>query len=325
MFQQKKTGTVKSWNGSKGFGFINCPNVIGDVMFGRTDLPQDAQEVRGKFLDGRSVRFDLQMAKGRAKATNVEVIAGEGEFMAGTIKSYNSSKGYGFIASSMATGDVLFNGCDLQSLADGADPKGHLVVFQAQAKPDGKLHATRIMFQSKKIAEKCGFTDGAATPQTAQNIPPSQQSQISQLSQTLMTQLIGQLNHLGQTGQISQMGQVAQQIAQLAQLGGAAAGGAKRPAPSTAGTVAVKKPKPSASSEVEMFSTGQYHQGDVKSYNAVKGFGFITSSGLTEDVFFMRSALPVELQSQTLQGCFVTFELAKTPDGKLRALNVTTE
>jgi len=89
------------------------------------------------------------------------------------------------------------------------------------------------------------------------------------------------------------------------------------------GMLVAKEPKPSASSEVEMYATGQYHQGAVKSYNAVKGFGFITSSGLTDDVFFMRSALPVELESQSLQGCSVTFELAKTPEGKLRALNVT--
>jgi len=323
MYHMKKTGTVKSWNGSKGFGFIVCPGVSGDVMFGRTDLPQDAREVRGKFLDGRRVNFKVQMVNGRAKATNVEVIAGEGEFMAGTVKSYNGAKGYGFIVSSMTSGDVFFNGGDLQSLGSGADPTGELVVFQAQAKPDGKLHATRIMFQSKKIAEKCGFDEAPTgqTAQTAQIAKASPQIQPNIVIQIQMAQLLGQLNQLGQTGQTSQMGQVAQQIAQLAQAS-AALGGAKRPEDAMGGTPVVKKPKTNTTATE---STGQFYSGEVKSYNASKGFGFITAEELPGDCFFMKSSLPSTLHGSNLQGKTVSFELTQTLDGKLRAENVTAE
>ena len=61
------SGTVKSWNGAKGFGFIMCPTVQGDVMFGRDALPPDVKEVQGKFLEGRSIVFDG--AQGADKGT----------------------------------------------------------------------------------------------------------------------------------------------------------------------------------------------------------------------------------------------------------------
>jgi len=299
---------VKSWNGSNGYGFIVGHGVGGDVMFGRTDLPEDAREVRGKFLDGRKVRYDFQMVDGRAKATNVEILAADGEDMTGIIKSYSNRHGYGFISSSMAVGDVRFNGSDLQSLGAGADPKGELVVFQAQSKPDGKLQATKVMFQSKKIAEKCG--GGAPMMQTGQVRQPA----LDHVNQFLLAHLLGQLNQLGQSGDLGQMSQIASQIAELTKTG------AKRPSSVMGGAAPFKKLKPTSGADV---GTGQYMSGTVKSYNATKGFGFITGNDLPGDIFFMSKSLPEELQDVSLQGQSVMFELASAPDGKLRAQDIT--
>ncbi|CAE8694966.1 unnamed protein product, partial [Polarella glacialis] len=94
------SGVVKSWNGSKGFGFITCDSLAGDVLFARTEMPQDVKEVRGKFLEGRPCVFDAQQqADGRFKATNLALPYVEG----------NEKHGYGFITSSSLTEDPKFS------------------------------------------------------------------------------------------------------------------------------------------------------------------------------------------------------------------------
>ena len=59
--------------------------------------------------------------------------------------------------------------------------------------------------------------------------------------------------------------------------------------------------------------------GKVKSFNPNKGFGFITSHSLTQDVFFGARDLPNVPQGTQLQGELVVFEAEPTPDGKVKA------
>merc|ERR1719223_2493194 len=75
---------------------------------------------------------------------------------------------------------------------------------------------------------------------------------------------------------------------------------------------------------ISVSSTGQHANGVVKSYNAGRGFGFITCQGSPADVFFMRSDLPEAARASNVQGCSVSFELMRTSDGKLRAANIIT-
>jgi len=153
-------GIVKSWNGSKGYGFITAEGVAGDIMFLRSELPVDAKEVRGKFLEGKTVKFEIQAGNaGKAQATKISIAANEGDFMAGVIKSYSDKHGYGFIASSMCPGsDIRFNRQDFDALMPGANLRDQLVIFQTQLTPDGKLRASKIMFQSNKIAQNFKMT-----------------------------------------------------------------------------------------------------------------------------------------------------------------------
>mmetsp|Transcript_81609 Transcript_81609/g.147410 ORF Transcript_81609/g.147410 Transcript_81609/m.147410 type:complete len:107 (+) Transcript_81609:1-321(+) len=72
--------------------------------------------------------------------------------------------------------------------------------------------------------------------------------------------------------------------------------------------------------------TGRFVAGMIKSYNGLKGFGFISSAGIPGDVFFMKSAMPEDaqsLQGKDVQGKTVNFEIVKTSDGKVRGQNVT--
>ncbi|CAE8627856.1 unnamed protein product [Polarella glacialis] len=152
------SGTVKSWNGAKGFGFITGSSLPGDILFGRTELPEDIREVQGKFLEGRPIVFDAaQGPDGRYKATAVAVPLMEGKELAGKIKTFSEKHGYGFITSSSLTEDVRFHTTDLpQGVTPGAHLREELVTFEVQALPDGKLRTTSLRFQSKKIAMRLG-------------------------------------------------------------------------------------------------------------------------------------------------------------------------
>merc|ERR1712037_1091521 len=93
-------------------------------------------------------------ADGRARASNLQISAAEGELMAGAIKSFSERHGYGFIESSCCPGDVRFSVSDLDALSPGANLKGELVLFKAHSHPDGKIQASKVMFQSGKIANR---------------------------------------------------------------------------------------------------------------------------------------------------------------------------
>jgi len=81
--------------------------------------------------------------------------------------------------------------------------------------------------------------------------------------------------------------------------------------------------------DVPVTTTGEFMDGNVKSYNPTKGWGLITSRGIPKggngqvgDVFFMKSNLPSEVRDSLRQGQSVTYELVKTPEGKFRAQSI---
>lgn len=143
-------GLIKSYNGLKGFGFITSDALEGDAMFSRTDLPRDALQLHGKFLEGRSVTFTVEaQADGRQKAKSIQIMnSGEDNFP-GIIKTFSEKNGYGFLESSCITGDIRFDRKGLQCQATtGAELNGQLVVFQYAELPDGKLRASSVQLQS---------------------------------------------------------------------------------------------------------------------------------------------------------------------------------
>ena len=63
-------------------------------------------------------------------------------------------------------------------------------------------------------------------------------------------------------------------------------------------------------------------QGTVKWFNAAKGYGFITPSEGTKDVFVHFSAIKSERYKQLIEGQSVTFDAVESPKG-LQAANVS--
>jgi len=296
-FQPKSSsymGTVKSWNGAKGFGFISSDQIHGDVMFLRTDLPPDAKEVRDKFLNGKSVTFNaISGPDGRARASNVQISVAEGEFMAGEIKSFSERHGYGFISSSSCSGDVRFGVSDIDALKPGAMIKGELVIFKAESMPDGKVKASKVMFQSNKIASRL-------------KADPGMQGGGMQV----IAMQGGGMQGGGMLGGGAQFGGAMVSFGQGMKRGPMAMGGGFG--------------KKQNTGDVPTMSTGSTMKGTIKSFNTAKGFGFISASGVAGDVFFMKSLLPPQSQEdRNLSGQAVSFELAQTMDGKNRADSVT--
>lgn len=279
-------GVVKSWNGEKGYGFISCDMLTGDVMFSRNDLPIDIKEVRGKFLDGRPVVFDAQQGPdGRYKATSMVVPYVEGKSLAGQIKIFFNEKGFGFITSSSLTEDVFFPANILNGVSPGTQLKGELVMFDVEAQPDGKLKATKVLFQSGKIATRVKGTVGNMM---MPNMPSSFSAggKPSNMS-------------MGLGGNIAAMNVMNMGSMQ-----------------NSLGSVQARVEAAAAKAQAQGLIVGS-----VKSYSERNGYGFLQIPGLPNDMKFGRQSL-VGVQNVS-QGEMVSFRVEQLPDGRMQAVQVS--
>jgi len=183
-------GAVKSYNGAKGFGFIQSDTISGDVFFGRSELPADCREVQGKFLEGRSVSFTAETTHdGKTKATSVVLNVVEGDLLPGMVKTFNDKNGYGFIESSCTEGDIRFDRKALgQNLQGPIDYRGKLVLFLHEALSDGKLRATKVEFQSGKSLQAAA---SMAMPMHMYQPMPMYQQPMYQQYQPMPMQMYG--------------------------------------------------------------------------------------------------------------------------------------
>jgi len=159
-------GEVKSYNRKNGFGFLQVADKPGDVYFKKDVLPAHLQE---EDLAGRTANFTVHLVNdGKPQVGQIEFVEGgapqagtkrsmsmsrsipaakrakietsaEGE-MEGTVKSYNSGNGYGFIRCQQVMQDVYFKG----NYPDAA-PGSH-VKFTLAYSPDGKPQASNVNF-----------------------------------------------------------------------------------------------------------------------------------------------------------------------------------
>mmetsp|Transcript_107535 Transcript_107535/g.303997 ORF Transcript_107535/g.303997 Transcript_107535/m.303997 type:complete len:373 (+) Transcript_107535:65-1183(+) len=347
-------GVVKSWNSAKGFGFItsDTAGIEGDVLFSFRELPEDAREVVGKFLEGRPVTFEAEEKEdGRIKATSVHLAAVEGQPVTGMIKSYSEKNGYGFVKSSSLSADVRFHRQDIPASAQGANLVGALVAFVPQALPDGKLRVSQLQFQSKRSAQKIA----AFTPQTMQLSLPGYGMQTFAPQQQAMPPRLGGKNMTGKVKSFSEKNGYGfivspQQPGVDIKFGkiDMSAGGTVVPGSSVSFTVAAGRDGRAQAKNVTVIPSqgvkrglpggcggghaalkhqrvggcaGGSSSGAVKSYNAAKGFGFIESPH--GDIYFMKAQLSDDMQDMELSGQVLDYELANTPDGKLRAASVS--
>ncbi|CAK8993020.1 1-aminocyclopropane-1-carboxylate oxidase 1 (ACC oxidase 1) (Ethylene-forming enzyme) (EFE) [Durusdinium trenchii] len=62
--------------------------------------------------------------------------------------------------------------------------------------------------------------------------------------------------------------------------------------------------------------------GTVKSYSAVKGFGFMIHPDISQDIWFAKETVAAEYRTSDLAGTTMSFEIFRAPDGKPQARNL---
>mmetsp|Transcript_62016 Transcript_62016/g.202326 ORF Transcript_62016/g.202326 Transcript_62016/m.202326 type:complete len:474 (-) Transcript_62016:218-1639(-) len=246
-------GVVKSFEPTKGWGFINTPSVPVDIYF-KCDQPLE---------QGQQVMFSLKIMPrdGKPQAWDVRPSLPSGDVVVGVIKSFSDKNSYGFIASEEVRQDIYFQRRDLPE--------------QLQAASSDEVTGVWV-----RCAVKLHQRDGK--PQ-----------------------------------------------AQDMELVSGPALGTKRPAgtESTGGLLAKRQRTGGGNGSGKggggRSLAGEQVAGYIKSYNQQKGFGFITSPGVDGDVYFKGTMLPTHLQSQTaLEGFQALFVLNFTRDGKPQAADV---
>lgn len=241
----------------------------------------------------------------------------------------------------------------------GAKLQGELVVFEMNVLPDGKMRATKILFQSGKIATRMksgmcgavgsrggamggmgalgggavgGFDDDGTAVGLVKSFSEKNGYGFVNVPGVPFDIKFGQSDLMADTvknGQVVRFAMAlgpdgrpqAKQVIPDASMGGGR--GLKRHAGMATGSggggfASMKQLKTDT-------STGMQRRGAIKSYNSSKGFGFISTAGVSGDVFFMRTALPEALREthgKELTGQKVHFEVLQSSDGQMRAGNM---
>lgn len=201
---QAVSGTVKSYNPVKGFGFFSVEGLAEDVFFSKERIPADYAQQR---LENVKAVFQLQQKKdGKFEAFNIQLAAVVNQFglavpqadgkrgfvtglvpdakrqrvvpaqvagaalsddtqYQGTIKSFRDSTGYGFIVCPQTSGDLRFHLRDLVDPTQGA-PQHADVTFLARRQPDGRLqaHQVQLIGTSGQVCDPESMRQPAISP-----------------------------------------------------------------------------------------------------------------------------------------------------------------
>eukprot|EP00397_Hematodinium_sp_SG-2012_P034014 GEMP01036429.1.p1 GENE.GEMP01036429.1~~GEMP01036429.1.p1 ORF type:complete len:337 (+),score=63.53 GEMP01036429.1:22-1011(+) len=139
------TGRIKSFSTKNGYGFItDVPDSDEDVFFGKEHVPAEWQ-LGAQEIIGREVTFDLSTNQdGKPQARNIKPAGPPptGSRTLGTVKSWNTAKGFGFMRVAGLDGDIFFardrlpNECREVNRMDGLT-----FSFELSETPDGKYQA----------------------------------------------------------------------------------------------------------------------------------------------------------------------------------------
>jgi CspA family cold shock protein len=154
MSQRTYTGTIKSFNADKGWGFVSATghalnSISKDVFFLRTGLQVPEVSI------GDSVEFNVANGQKGLNAIDIRpmlrVDSMTGQVFYGVVKSYNAKKQWGFITGDAVIQtfgrDVFFHGKDLENHIPDV---GTEVEFMVTSNNQGQPQATQLNFWSSQ-------------------------------------------------------------------------------------------------------------------------------------------------------------------------------
>jgi len=298
------SGTVVSFDTAKGFGFIR-PDIPGeDIFYLRSELPPEIREGSPQQIIDCRLEFEVKtMPDGKLRAQRCALLPPGGPPMSmghggpmvppplppgmrmGRIQQFNRQKGYGFI-SVPDDADVFFLPSALpKELKDGNDNlAGVDVAFEFFINEEGKPRARNIQ----------PVRPGHMPPPPPGHMPPPPMMGMMMMGMPP--------HHMGVPPH--HMGMPPPHMGM--------------PPPH----MGVPPPPPMDQSGPR-FRPGEVFTGSIVRFNSTKGYGFLTPDELDEDIFFLRSEMPAEIQGMQRQEEVVQkrveFEVRTMPDGKLRA------
>jgi len=349
-------GQVKSFAPTKGYGFIQCDDLDGDVFFGRRNLPTELQAnevytpASGFTLKDYTVSFDLvQTADGKNQAQNLVLSNDGGQPYIGIVKSWNAMKGFGFLVSSMIEGDVWFGKRGVPMELQNAPLKDATVSFSVSHTEDGKPRADNMVILSEggmpppppmmhhmappmMRNQQMGGMGGLQMHPGARAAPRMQQPMMQRAPPMMMHRAPPMMMGMGGPGNVKEgdgMHGIVKSFNAEKGWGFIGApgcptdvyfkgeGGQWEAGANVSFTAHVTQDGKVQGRDVhEGLQEGQTMVGTVKSYNQAKGYGFLVVPNRAGDIYFKRDLVPPELLETNLQGMTVEFVVGMLPDGK---------
>lgn len=157
-------GTVKFFNAAKGFGFVACDDRPDDVFVHISAVEQAGLEGLG---EGQQLEFTLVDRGGKVSATDLVIIGDvvpaaapakprddapsggaarqlTGEKATGTVKFFNATKGFGFVARDDGESDVFVHISSLEKSAISTVNEGDRLQFDIEIDRRGKFSAVNV-------------------------------------------------------------------------------------------------------------------------------------------------------------------------------------
>ena len=151
------TGTVKWFDIKQNFGFIKPDDTSNEVMLHVSELDKANIKLIDKFaLDGIRVSYDIDMSESnKPAATNIKIITDKpNNINTGTIKWYNSTKRFGFIAPKDKSSDIFFHASELEKTKVGniiaENLVGAYLSYEIHTDTKNRKSAVNISFLGKR-------------------------------------------------------------------------------------------------------------------------------------------------------------------------------
>ena len=145
------TGTVKWFNSTKGYGFIAPDDGANDVFVHASALERSGLRTLG---EGERVRFEPRPGRdGRMSAEDLSLLAPTDDAappqsatgrQAGTVKWFNTAKGFGFIAPDDGSEDAFVHVSVVERAGLGTLHEGQRVQFELRPGRNGRFSAENL-------------------------------------------------------------------------------------------------------------------------------------------------------------------------------------